>query len=113
MVDEVEVGSGVPFGSESLSGATEALERLGKGTGLFREITVRDRKETIEVHIHHSILKDLCGDIWRDHPDLHRKLGCPGCSSVLCATTRIAKRPLRVVEVERDGSRVRYIMRKG
>ena len=113
LVDEVESGCGVPFGSEPISGATEALERLSKGTGLFREITVRDRKDHLEVHIRHSVLGAVCEDIWRDHPDLHRKLGCPACSSVLCATTRIAKVPLRVMDVKREGGKVKYKMGKG
>ncbi len=113
LVDEVENGCGTPFGSEPISGATEALERLSKGTGLFREITVRDRKDHLEIHIRHSTLGAICEDIWNDHPDLHRKVGCPACSSVLCATTRIAKVPLRVMDVRREGGEVIYKMRKG
>ncbi|MBN1540163.1 MAG: hypothetical protein JW939_08470 [Candidatus Thermoplasmatota archaeon] len=113
LVDRIEIDTGEKFRDSSISDATEALEKLGKGTGLFGSIQVRVRGDSVKVEIENSRLGPVCNILWEDHPDLHEKVGCPGCSAVLTATSRIMKGPLRIQSVERTGKGVVYEMRRG
>ncbi len=113
LVDEVEKMTRTRFRDGSLSDATENLERLGKGTGLFNKIEVRDKGRYLEVNIVNSRFKDVCDRLWDEFPDLHARIGCPLCSSVLCATARMAKTPLLIKSVEREGGMVMYRVERG
>ncbi|MCU0799997.1 MAG: hypothetical protein MUC62_10060 [Candidatus Thermoplasmatota archaeon] len=106
LVDLVEEGTGKRFSDDGPSSAQEALERLGKGTGLYKGITVRGRGDGLDVTIAHSRLKGACSRAWKEHPNLHERVGCVGCSAVLCALARVHRRPLRIISASdgKDGT---------
>lgn len=112
LVDRVEKDSGMSFREDTLADGEEALERLGKGTGIYKGIKMRIKGDTVELGISHGRLKETCDAIWDEHPKMHSKIGCPGCSAVLCATARIMKSPLRIREVENTGISVNYILER-
>jgi len=104
----VEERTGRPFSEDTPSSAQEALERLSKGTGLFKAIRVRDKEGPLEVTIDHSRMLGSCSLAWSEHPRLHERTGCVGCSAVLCAMARVHKRPLRIVSVKDGKGSVTY-----
>ena len=112
LIDEIEGNTGEKFRDERLVDATEALERVGKGTGLIGRIDVRDRRNRIELTIEHTRLKPICDYTSENHPDMHLRCGCPGCSAVLCAISRIAKTPLRIDEARKEEGKIKYVLIK-
>ncbi|MGA1847841.1 MAG: hypothetical protein ACMUHB_00745 [Thermoplasmatota archaeon] len=112
LVDRIETDTGQRFRDSSISDATEALEKLGKGTGLYKKIGIRVKGEKVSVEIENSRLGAVCSTLWDDYPELHEKLGCPGCSAVLTATSKVMKTPLRIQSVERTKRGVIYEMRR-
>ncbi len=113
LVDKVEKDSGKELRNFPLHDATETLEILGKGTGLFKAITVRTKGDRVIVQISHSRLKHVCERLWEDHPDLHERVGCPACSAVLTGVARIAKSPCRIESVKRSSGVVEYELKRG
>jgi hypothetical protein len=111
-VDSVEKITGKRFRDDHLKDSQEALQRLSKGTGMFKEIEVRDRKSTIELSIVHEKDDSTCQDLWTENDMIHGQVGCPLCSSVICATARIAKVPLRITDVQRKDRKVLYQLEK-
>jgi hypothetical protein len=107
-VDRVEKITGSSFMEDSTRDGTEALEKLSKGTGIFKKIEMRDRGEAIEIDIIHDAGKQVCDNIWKTYPRLHSQVGCPLCSAVLCASARIASVPLKILTAERNDKGVRY-----
>lgn len=112
LVEKVEESAGRSFGEDLLADGEEALERLGKGTGLFKGINIRTGKETIQIDIKHSELKETCDRLWEEYPSLHLRTGCPGCSAVLCATARMAHAPLRIIDARRSAGSVQYTLER-
>ncbi len=108
LVDMVEGTTGKVFADDGPTSAQEALERLSKGTGLYKGISIRDRGDVIDVTIVHSRMKGACSKAWKDHPNLHERVGCVGCSAVLCALARVHKRPLRVLSTKEGKDGVVY-----
>jgi hypothetical protein len=113
LVDRIEGDTGQFFRDSSISNATEAMENLSKGTGLFKNIRIRVKGERVSVEIENSRLGAVCSMLWDDYPELHEKLGCPGCSAVLTATSRVMKGPIRIESVERTKRGVVYELRRG
>jgi hypothetical protein len=113
LVDRIEGDTGELFRDSSVTDATETLEKLGKGTGLFRSIKIRVSGEIVRIEIENSRLGSVCRTLWEDQPELHERVGCPGCSAVLTATSRIMKGPMRIEKVERMKRGVIYEMRRG
>ncbi len=107
-VDKVEELNGTLFRDDLVRDGTEALEKLSKGTGMFKKIEMHDRKESIELKIIHDAASEVCDTIWKEYPMLHSQVGCPACSAVLCAATRIVSAPLRIEDVKRIGDSVEY-----
>jgi hypothetical protein len=112
LVDRVEKMTGTRFEDTPIMDGSESLEKLSKGTGLFRSLEMRDRKDTIEIRIFHDRNESVCHNVWEEFRELHSQVGCPLCSSVLCAAARISGVPLRIVKVNRDDNIVRYELRK-
>ena len=112
LVDHMESSSGRLFKDQELRDASEALVVLCKGSGMYKAIDVWEKSGRIEMGISHSRYAGVCGRLWEEFPDLHLQGGCPVCSPPLCALTRIARTPLRVVSAERDGRNVRYVLEK-
>jgi hypothetical protein len=108
MIDRIEQDSGRKFKEDDLSELAEALERISKGTGLIRSISARSKGDRISLQISHSKFQEVCQEAWEDDPDLHLKVGCPGCSSVLCAVSRISRSPIRIISSERKGKMIHY-----
>jgi hypothetical protein len=112
MIDRIELDSGKKFKDENLMDLSEALERLTKGTGLIRSITARSKDDDINLEITHSRFAEVCNKAWKEDPSLHLKVGCPGCSSVLCAVSRISHSPIRIVNSEKIGKKVHYELKR-
>ena len=108
MIDRIENDTGKKFKEDDLSELTESLERISKGTGLIRSISARMKDDRISLEISHSKFQQICQQAWEDDPDLHLKVGCPGCSCVLCAVSRISRSPVRIISSERKGKKVHY-----
>ncbi len=108
LVDLVEERTGKRFSDDGPSSAQEALERLSKGTGLYKGITVRNKGDGLDVIIVHSRMKGACSKAWKEHPNLHERVGCVGCSAVLCALARVHRRPLRVIGAMESKEGVTY-----
>jgi hypothetical protein len=108
MINRIEQDTGREFKDDDLSEIAEALERISKGTGLIGSISARSKGDRISLQITHSKFLEVCQDSWEDDPELHLKVGCPGCSSVLCAVTRISRSPIRIIRSERKGKKVLY-----
>ncbi len=113
MVDKVEEETGRRFKDDSPADAEEALERIGKGTGIFRDIKMRLKADNVELRIFHARLKGTCDMIWEEYPRMHEMIGCPVCSASLCATSRILKSPLRIISVRRERTQVIYQLKRG
>ncbi|MGA1821541.1 MAG: hypothetical protein ACMUIG_03335 [Thermoplasmatota archaeon] len=112
LVEEVERSSGSKFADENPSNATEVLEKMGRGTGLFGKILVEESGETVKIDIDQTRFRPVCDLAWKEYPDLHHRIGCPACSAVLCAAARIFKSPLRIHSVRKENGRIGYILLK-
>lgn len=108
LVDQVEKDGGRPFRDDQPSEMEEALDRLGKGTGTYSDISSRINGSRIELTIKHSRFKKACDVLWEEHPDLHFRTGCPGCSAAICASSRILKSPLRIISARKEKGSVIY-----
>lgn len=111
-VDRIEQLTTQPFSKETPMNGTEALEKLSKGSGLMRSLELTDRGERLELEILHNRNDTICSTLWKEYPDLHSKVGCPLCSAALTASARITGAPLRVISVEHDRSRVKYVLER-
>ncbi len=111
-VDTVEEQTGSKFMEEDLRDGSEALEKLSKGTGMFRSIELRDRKDSVELKIIHDRKDHVCSSIWGEFDTLHSQVGCPLCSAVLVATCRMASKPLRITSVRINDGQVTYELEK-
>jgi len=113
LVDVVDSNSSSNFADHSISEGTEAMEKLGKGTGMFGRISLRDRGGVLELRITHTRFRGLCDQLWEEYGDLHRQVGCPACSAVLCAAARLVKSDLRILDAKREEREVIYELRRG
>jgi hypothetical protein len=111
-VDKVEELSNHSFSEDPIRDGSESMERLSKGTGMFKKIELRDNGNKITLRIHHSTGSEACDAIWKEFPNLHSQTGCPLCSAVLCATARIGSVPLRIEKAERNDDIVEYTLRR-
>lgn len=111
-VDSVERLTGTRFMEEDLKDGQEALQKLSKGTGMFREITFRQKKKAISLLIDHGKDDQVCGEMWKEYENLHSSVGCPLCSAVLCAASRMARTPMRIVRVGRTPEGTEYELEK-
>lgn len=112
LVDEIERSAGSKFQDDDPMNAPESLEKMGRGTGLFGGIRIEEGKGTVDIEIAQTRFRPVCDLAWKEYPDLHKKIGCPACSAVLCASARIMKVPLRIESVERESNTVRYRLRR-
>ena len=112
LVDSVERLTGRRFGDDDLWDAEESLQRLSKGTGMFRSVELKDRKGSIQLRIIHETEADICSGLWKEYGELHEQAGCPLCSAVLCATSRMAMTPLRIRSAEKTPLGTEYILEK-
>lgn len=111
-VDLVESLTSKRFSDDDPSDAQESLERLTAGTGLIRKVECREKGDIVTLTILHSKMEVICSKTWKDHPDLHARLGCVGCSIVLTALARSEGRPLRIEEARREKDRTVYVLRR-
>lgn len=108
LIDRIEKDTGRRFAEDDLSDISEALERISKGTGMIGSISARMKDDRISVQIVHSKFLEVCQEAWESDPELHLKVGCPGCSCVLGAVSRISRSPIRIISAEMKGKKVRY-----
>ncbi|MBN1390614.1 MAG: hypothetical protein JXA22_08235 [Candidatus Thermoplasmatota archaeon] len=108
LVDRIEKETGKRFNEENLVDLPEILERLSKGSGLTGSINASVKGDRIFLELVHSRFREVCEESWKNDPGMHAKIGCSGCSSVLSATARVSRSPLRIISVERKDRKVRY-----
>jgi hypothetical protein len=112
LVNRVESDCGRSFRDDTLAEADESMERLGKGIGLYKDIRIKVKERNVELTIEHSRLKETCDILWEEHPHIHEQIGCPACSAVLCAASRVIRSPLRIFRVSREKGKIIYILER-
>lgn len=112
MIDRIELDTGKKFKDDDPSEMSESLERISKGTGLIQDIIPRVKNDKIALEISHSKFQETCQETWEEDPNIHLKVGCPGCSTVLCAVARISSSPIRIVNSELKGKKVHYELKR-
>lgn len=111
-VDTVEEMTGRRFQDDDPKDGTESLERLSRGTGMFRKIEMKNDRTNVSLRIEHDRGEHVCNEIRKEYPTLHGQVGCPLCSSVLCATARICRVPLRIGTFRKEGNEIIYDLEK-
>jgi len=111
-VDSVERLTSTSFIDDELRDGTESLQKLSKGTGMYKNIELKDRKDHIQLKIFYGSDDEGCSEMWKKYDSLHQQTGCPLCSAVICASARMAMTPLRIRKVSRDPEYVEYELEK-
>jgi hypothetical protein len=110
LVDDFEKRTGRNYLEERMIDAQEALDAFGKGSGLYRSIRIRTKGNRIDLTINNSMMRSVCEFTSKKYPTIHRQVGCPGCSAVICIVARISGSPVRILEVNGEGGIMNYIL---
>jgi len=100
LVTLIEQESGIDFYNVRLDELENALRTcLVEALEIAEDVRVMFMNESVRVEVGPLISEELCGMQSKVAHSLCSQVGCPLCSAIICAVTKAAKRPVRVIKI--------------
>jgi len=96
----IERESGIDFYNVRLDELENALRTgLVEALEIAEDVRVMFVDESVRAEVGPLISEELCGMQSKVAHSLCSQVGCPLCSAIICAVTKAAKRPVRVIKI--------------
>ncbi|MGM0405541.1 MAG: hypothetical protein ACQEQM_05305 [Thermoplasmatota archaeon] len=110
ILNEAKVRMESELDGVGIEGAREGMGILTHGLSLAKSFSFREEDGLFKLRITHDGYDNYCEELRGYDKKLCTRTGCPICSAYLTCASEGLKTPLRVVEFEKDGKHIKFIL---
>lgn len=106
LLDEAKDKMEYDIEGEGIEASREIMGHLSQGMKLAKSFSLRD-EEYVKIRITHGKYLDFCESLRAGSEDICTRTGCPICSAYITAAAEGLSKPLKIVDLEKEGKHIK------
>lgn len=106
LMDEAKSKMEYDIEGEGIEASREIMGHLSQGMELAKSFSLRD-EEFVKLRITHGKYLDYCEKLRDESEDVCTRTGCPICSAYMTTAAEGISKPLKIINLEKDGKHIK------